>query len=127
MIRRRLAKGVRQVSEEGRQQEGREDSEDRGPDRAREAPGLSVTALPTSLLIHSFVATLTAKAWEAMGLVANPVTRQVQKSLPDAQLAIDAIAALVGVVRDSLSPEERREIETVLTDLRLNFVNQSKT
>jgi hypothetical protein len=67
---------------------------------------------------------LAAKAWEAMGLVANPDTKQIERRFDDAQLAIDAVAALAGVVRSRLSETERREVDTLIANLRINFVEQ---
>lgn len=105
-------------------QDGRRDSG--GADNPADTPGVQVTALPTSLLIHAMIATLTAKAWEAMGLVANPVTKETRKQLGDARLAIDAVAALAGVIEPHVNPEERRQLQAAVADLRLNFVNQSQ-
>lgn len=107
------------------QQDGRRESGE-GADRPSDAPGVHITALPTSLLIHAMIGTLTAKAWEAMGLVANPVTNETRKRMHDARLAIDALAALAGVIEPHLNPEERRELQAAVADLRLNFVNQSQ-
>ena len=59
-----------------------------------------------------------------MGLVRDPVTRQTERHLDEAQLAIDAAAALADLIRSRLPDAERRELETLLTNLRLNYVEQ---
>jgi hypothetical protein len=71
---------------------------------------------------------LAAKAWEAMGLVPNPQTKQIERKFDDAQLAIDAAAALAETVKPRLTDAERRELDTLMANLRINFVEQkSKT
>jgi len=68
---------------------------------------------------------LAAKAWEGMGLVPNPATKKMQKNLEDARTVIDAYGAILDVVRAQLESGPRREMETLLTTLRLNFVEKS--
>jgi len=75
-------------------------------------------------LITTCLSLLAARAWEAMGLVPNPRTKQIERNLDDAQLAIDAAAALAEVVRPRVTDAERREIETLVANLRINFVEQ---
>lgn len=83
------------------------------------------SALPdVKALVATCLSLLAAKAWEAMGLVPSPATKKVERNLDDAQLAIDAAAALADLVRPRLPDSERREIETLITNLRLNFVEQ---
>lgn len=79
-------------------------------------------------LVASCLNVLAAKAWESLGLVPSPATKQVERNLDDAQLAIDAAAALANVMRPRVADAERREIENLIATLRLNFVEQkSKT
>ncbi len=83
------------------------------------------SALPdATALVATCMNLLAGKAWEAMGLVPNPTTKKVERNLEDARLAIDAAAALADLVRPRLPENERREIETLITNLRLNFVEQ---
>ncbi|MGH2405282.1 MAG: DUF1844 domain-containing protein, partial [bacterium] len=58
------------------------------------------------------------------GLVPDSTTKKIERKLDDAQLAIDAAAALADLVRPRLSEAERREVEVLVTNLRLNFVEQ---
>jgi hypothetical protein len=67
---------------------------------------------------------LATSAWQAMGLIPDPATHRVERNLDDARLAIDAAAALLQVLRSHLSEAEPREFDTLLTNLRLNFVEQ---
>lgn len=75
-------------------------------------------------VILTCISLLASKAWEAMGFVPDSVTKKVERHLDEAQLAIDAAAALIDLVRNRLPDTERREVETLLANLRLNFVEQ---
>ena len=75
-------------------------------------------------VVLTCITLLASKAWEAMSLVPDPVTKQIERHLDEAQLAIDAAAALADLIRNRLPDAERRELETLLTNLRLNYVEQ---
>lgn len=75
-------------------------------------------------LVRWCVSLLATSAWQAMGLIADPSTQRVERNLDDARLAIDATAALLEHLRPRLGDAERRELDTLLTNLRLNFVEQ---
>ncbi len=75
-------------------------------------------------LVRWCVTLLATSAWQAMGLIPDPVTHKMERNLDDARLAIDAAAALLQTLRPRLPEREQREFDTLLTDLRLNFVEQ---
>ena len=87
--------------------------------------GIPLAALSASDLLSWVLSLLAAKAWEGMGLVASPLTSKVEKNLDEARLAIDAYAAVLDVVRTRTEESPRREMENLLTTLRLNFVEKS--
>ena len=86
---------------------------------------IPLSALAARDLLMWFLGLLAAKAWEGMGLVPNPGTNKIQKDLQDARIAIDAYAAIFEAVRAQIDDQPRREMETLLTTLRLNFVEKS--
>ena len=90
-----------------------------------EPQAVPLHALPTHDLLLWMLSILAAKAWEGMGLVANPMTNKVEKNMEEARLAIDAYAATFEVVRVRVEDRPRRDMETLLTTLRLNFVEKS--
>ena len=95
---------------------------------AREKAGhraVPIVALPTVDLLMSVLNLLAAKAWEGMGLVPNPATNQIQKDMGEARLAIDAYAAILDMVRSHVEDQPRRDLETLLMTLRINFVEKS--
>ena len=63
-------------------------------------------------------------AWQCLGLVTNPVTQQIQQDLEQARIAIDAVGALVELLSPRVSDAEQREHQALITDLRMNFVQQ---
>jgi hypothetical protein len=82
-------------------------------------------AVATRELLVWMLGVLGAKAWQGMGLVANPATGKIEKNLPDAKTAIDAFAGLLDAIRPHLEPQAQRDTESLLTTLRLNFVEKS--
>ncbi|MDR7522603.1 MAG: DUF1844 domain-containing protein [Armatimonadota bacterium] len=75
-------------------------------------------------LVTTCLNLLAAKAWETMGLIPNPSTGKLEQKLDEAQLAIDAAASLADLVRPRLADTARREVETLIANLRINFVEQ---
>ena len=70
---------------------------------------------------------LGAKAWQGMGLVPNPGSGKIEKDLRDAKIAIDAFSAVLEAMRPQLEAQVLRDTETLLTTLRLNFVEKSSS
>lgn len=93
-----------------------------GPEgRSHEERAVSIDA--TAVVLTS-ISLLASKAWEAMGLVPDPATKRISRRLEDAQLAIDAAAALADLIRGKIGEPERRDLDNLLMNLRLNFVEQ---
>lgn len=99
-------------------QEAESDSYDDG-EESNEIPDVrSVLAL--------FMGELRNLAWLRMGLVANPMTGQIEKDLGQAKMAIDTVSFLAEQLDPHVAPEERLPLKAMVSDLRLNFVEQSK-
>lgn len=71
------------------------------------------------------IAQLASIAWQLMGLQPDPFTNKIRKEMDQARIAIDATAALVEQLRPHLQGQEAKDYQSLLTDLRLNFVKQS--
>lgn len=69
---------------------------------------------------------LASQAWQKLGLLADPQTGEAHTDLAEAKVAIDAVgdlAARLETAPESLVPADmRRELRTLLNDLRLNYV-----
>ncbi len=71
---------------------------------------------------------LASQAWQKLGLLADPQTGEAQPDLEEAKLAIDAVgdlAARLDSAPETIIPADlRRELRTLVNDLRLNYVSQ---
>lgn len=75
-------------------------------------------------LLRWIVGVLSGSAWQNLGLVPNPASKKVVRNLNDARLAIDAVASLVELLKPRVDEKERRDLDTLLANLRLNYVEQ---
>ena len=73
-----------------------------------------------------FMGELRNLAWLRMGLVANPMTGEIEKDLAQAQMAINTVGFLADQLEPHVAPEERLPLKAMISDLQLNFVEQSK-
>ncbi len=60
-----------------------------------------------------------------LGKITNPVSGKVERDLETARLLIDLIAAVESKTKGNLSADEARFLGGVLTNLRLNFVQEA--
>lgn len=95
--------------------------EEAGMGAGGEMPELSVPGA-----LRFCVETLQGLAWIKMGLVAAPGSGKIEKELPHAKVAIDAIGDLVARLDPFAAETERRELQTMLSNLRINFVQKSQ-
>lgn len=63
-------------------------------------------------------------AWIAMGLVTDPGSGQVERNMDDARIAIDCVAFLAQKAEAHLDDATRREVQRVVSDLQVNYVQQ---
>ncbi len=56
----------------------------------------------------------------------QPVPGEMERDLAQAKIAIDTVAFLVGQLEPHLSAEERREMQNMVSMLRINYVQQSQ-
>jgi hypothetical protein len=77
-------------------------------------------------LFLQLVLGLQQSAMMALGKLMNPLTRKVETHLEMARDTIDTLAALEDRTRGNLEPDEARVLKQVLTDLRMNYVEELK-
>lgn len=65
-------------------------------------------------------------AMMGLGKIQNPATQEVEKDLSSAKYAIDTLAMLKKFTKGNLSKESANYLEQVLTNLRLNYAEESK-
>ena len=88
----------------------------------QKTPPLLDEPIPVTDYLYMMIASLDAKAWAYMDYIAHPETQKHKKDLAQAKKAIDAIDAMYKIIQDQLTTEQRKDIETRITNLRLNFV-----
>ena len=72
------------------------------------------------------ISMLCGTAWQFLGMAIHPKKGVIIKDLPQAKLAIDCSASLLEHLKGHMSSVEEQEFNRVLSDLRMNFVSQSK-
>lgn len=78
-------------------------------------------------IMQWFIMMLSQSAWSWMGLQTNPISKKLEKDLVQAKAAIDTVAFMIEQVDQHISEEQRQAYKSMINDLRINFVNQSKS
>lgn len=65
-------------------------------------------------------------SWAKLGLQPDPVSGKLAKDLPRAKESIDLVAHLASMIEPRLDEADRRRIQGLVRDLRLNYVEKSK-
>jgi hypothetical protein len=96
------------------------------PNRKPEGQAQGEETLPR-VDFATFVLSLSHSALVHLGEAPNPETGGVEKNLPLARQTIDLIAMLEEKTKGNLSGDEERLLGQILFDLRMRFVEMSKT
>jgi hypothetical protein len=64
------------------------------------------------------------QAWIHMGLRMDPRKSHVETNLPHAKVAIDTVAFMVEQLQPDLDEGEKRELDVLLANLRMNYVQR---
>ncbi len=90
--------------------------------------GAAGVAPSTYDLIGYCINLLSSQAWQKLGLLADPQTGEAKPDLAEAKVAIDAVGDLAARLETApeavISADMRRDLRTLLNDLRLNYVSQ---
>lgn len=62
----------------------------------------------------------------ALGKLMNPISRKLESNLEMARDTIDTLAALEARTHGNLESDEARVLQQVLTELRMNYVEEVK-
>ncbi len=79
----------------------------------------------SSELFVALVYSLQMQAMMNLGKIKNPMTDKVEKSLEGAEVSIDMIDMLLHKSKEGFTDEEKKVLETVVSDLRLNYVDEN--
>jgi hypothetical protein len=77
-------------------------------------------------ILQVFLRELERLAWWNLGLDTNPFTGAVERDIEQARVTIDAVSALADLLLPHLEGQQARELRTLVTNLRLNYVKQAE-
>ena len=77
-------------------------------------------------LFLQLVLGLQQAAMVALGKLMNPVTGKIERNLEAARNTIDTLAAIAARTEGNLESDEQRVLTQVLTDLRMNYLDEVK-
>ncbi len=66
-----------------------------------------------------------SSAMMALGKLKNPSTDKIERNLEQAKISIDILELIKEKTKNNLTDSQKRMLEGLLTDLRLNFVDES--
>lgn len=83
---------------------------------------------PVSIYEAAAMATeqFAALAWQKLGLQPDFVTGQIHQDLAQAKVAIDLVVQLAGAVENELDEDDRRQMQSLVANLRVNYVQKLK-
>lgn len=81
---------------------------------------------PGTVTFHSFLLGLAASALIHLGQKPHPDTGKFEPDLALARETLDLLAVLREKTRGNLVPEEQRLLDSLLADLRLQYVDQTQ-
>ncbi|MCE9627036.1 MAG: DUF1844 domain-containing protein [Candidatus Eisenbacteria bacterium] len=77
-------------------------------------------------LFLQLVLGLQQAAMVALGKLMNPMSGKLERNLEGARNTIDTLAAIEARTRGNLPSDEQRVLTQVLTDLRMNYLDEAK-
>lgn len=78
-------------------------------------------------LFLGLVYSLQMQTMVSLGKLANPVSGKIEKNLEIAKINIDMLEMLEEKTKGNLTEEEEKFITNLLTDLKLNYVEEAKS
>ena len=76
-------------------------------------------------LFYGLIYTFQMQAMFQMGKLKNPMTDKIEKDLQSANVSIDMLDMLLEKTKNNISEEEKKFLEHTISDLKLNYVDES--
>ena len=73
-------------------------------------------------MFQGLVISLAAATMQHLGKTLSPVTNKIEKNLPAAQSTIDMLDMLEAKTKGNLSENEAKLLKSILSELKLNYV-----
>lgn len=77
-------------------------------------------------IIAMMIEQMASISWQKLGLEPDIMTGQVHRDLGQARTAIDATAKLAEVLEPSLDDEDKRRIQGLVGNLRVNWLEKNR-
>lgn len=77
-----------------------------------------------SALFGGLIMMFHAAAMQQMGKVKNPISDKIERDLEQAQVSIDMLDVIMSKTKGNLTTEEERFINTMLQELKINYVEE---
>ncbi|HLO98280.1 MAG TPA: DUF1844 domain-containing protein [Fimbriimonas sp.] len=78
--------------------------------------------------IHEILAVvldqLAGVAWQKLGLQPDMVTGKMEQDLVQAKVAVDVVAYLSNIIESEVDEEDRRQLQNLVRDLKINYVQR---
>ena len=65
-------------------------------------------------------------SWQKLGLQPDMATGKLVHNIAEAKVAIDVTAYLAGIIEAELDGDDRRRVQGMVRDLRINYVQKAK-
>jgi len=89
------------------------------------APEVPLQALDVYDMLRFVVSLLTQQAWVSLGIQKAPGAEEIQQDLPQAKVAIDTLEFVIAKLAPALEPQEKAELDSVLSNLQINYVKRA--
>jgi len=67
-----------------------------------------------------------SSAMISMGKIIHPITKEITRNLNEAKFSIDMLSMISNKTKGNISTEEESSIQKVLTELKLNYIDEVK-
>ena len=91
-----------------------------------ETPTEPKEPLSVYAVLATMVDQMASIAWQKLGLQHDFITGKLEPDVAQAHVAIDAVAKMVDLLEPECDENDRRQLQSLVRDLRLNFVAKQK-
>jgi len=85
--------------------------------------------IPERISVYEVILMMTEQmasfAWQKLGLQPG-MNGKIERDLSEAKVAVDATASLASFLESQLDGEDKRRVQNLVRDLRINFVSHSQ-
>lgn len=85
-----------------------------------------MTEKKTNSHFINIILMLASACWQQLGKVPNPLSGKIERQIDHAKLTIDMLIMLKEKTAGNLTEEEEKILLTTLSDLELNYADESK-